>query len=153
MAPSERRNVPHIGWREWVVLPGLNSVRLKAKVDTGARTSALHAFGLECFERDGQDWVRFAIHPHQRDDSYEILVEYPVSEYRMVRSSNGQQSRRPVITTLVAVGRYVWATEITLADRDAMGFRMLLGRHAIRGRFLVDSGRSFLHARRRSTSS
>ena len=140
----QRRSLPLIGWREWVALPELGVYRIKAKIDTGARTSSLHAFALEEFQRDGVDWVRFMIHPRQRDDRIEIPVEHPVYEYRLVRSSNGIQSRRPVILTQVNLGALAWRTEITLADRDAMGFRMLLGRHAIRGNFLVDPGRSYL---------
>lgn len=149
---AEQIELPHIGWREWVSLPELGVVRIKAKVDTGARTASLHAFGLEQFERDGRPWVRFAIHPEQYNDTIEIPVEHPVHEYRQVRSSNGQQSLRPVIVTQVNLGRYAWTTEITLADRDAMGFRMLLGRNSIRGQFLVDPGRSYLRPRRRQRS-
>ena len=140
----DRSSQPILGWREWLALPELGVPRIKAKIDTGARTASLHAFGLELFQRDGADWVRFAIHPRQRDDRLEILVEHPVHEFRLVRSSNGIQSRRPVILTQVTLGRMAWRTEMTLADRDAMGFRMLLGRHSIRGHFLVDPGRSFL---------
>lgn len=144
---------PLVGWREWLAVPGLGIPRIKAKIDTGARTSALHAFGLESFERDDQPWVRFCVHPLQREDRIEIPVEYPVCEYRLVRSSNGLQSQRPVIRTLISLGQYYWVTEITLADRDAMGFRMLLGRSAIRGRFLVDPSRSFLYPRKRHSAS
>ncbi len=140
----KRRRLPLIGWREWVALPELGVPRTKAKIDTGARTASLHAFALEAFEREGCDWVRFRIHPRQRDDRWEIPVEHPVYEYRLIRSSNGLQTRRPVILTQVNLGSLAWRTEITLADRDAMGFRMLLGRHSIRGQFLVDPGASYL---------
>jgi len=146
----DRQRLPLIGWREWVSLPELGVARIKAKIDTGARTGSLHAFGLENFERDGQPWVRFAIHPEQYNDATEIRVEHPVEEFRNVRSSNGQQSLRPLIVTQVNLGRYAWTTELTLADRDAMGFRMLLGRHSIRGQFLVDPSRSYLRPRRRN---
>jgi hypothetical protein len=146
---SHHRDLPHVGWREWVVLPELGVARIKAKIDTGARTGSLHAFGLETFEREGRSWVRFAIHPEQSNDNLSISVEHPVSEFRHVRSSNGLQSLRPVIVTQVNLGRFAWTTELTLADRDAMGFRMLLGRHSIRGQFLVDPGRSFLRKRRK----
>lgn len=149
---AERTELPHIGWREWVVLPELGVARIKAKIDTGARTASLHAFGLEQFVREGKEWVRFAIHPEQHNDSIEIPVEHPVAEYRQVRSSNGQQSLRPVIITQINLGRYAWTTELTLADRDAMGFRMLLGRNSIRGQFLVDPSRSYLRPRRRNRS-
>ncbi len=146
---TDPRQLPHIGWREWVALPILGVQRIKAKIDTGARTSALHAFGLELFERNEQTWVRFAIHPCQRDDSLALAVEHPVAEFRIVRSSNGVESRRPVIVTQINLGRFAWTTELTLADRDAMGFRMLLGRSAVRHRFVVDPGRSYLRPRRR----
>lgn len=149
---AESRNLPLVGWREWVSLPGLGPNRLKAKIDTGARTSALHAFGLEIFQRDDASWARFEIHPMQRNDQIAHVVEYPIAEFRTVRSSNGLLSHRPVIQTLVSLGPFFWATEITLADRDAMGFRMLLGRQSIRDRFLVDPGQSFLHTRRRQHS-
>jgi hypothetical protein len=150
---ANQRDLPHVGWREWLALPILGVQRIKAKIDTGARTSALHAFGIEVEQRGMQEWVRFAIHPFQRDDSYAIQVEYPVAEYRIVRSSNGVESRRPVIVTDICLGRFRWTTELTLADRDAMGFRMLLGRSAVRGLFLVDPGRSFLKARKGSRHS
>ena len=144
------RNLPHVGWREWLALPILGVQRIKAKIYTGARTSALHAFGIEIESRNGREWVRFAIHPLQRDDSYVVHVEHPVAGYRIVRSSNGVESRRPVIVTDIWLGRFRWSTELTLADRDAMGFRMLLGRSAVRDNFLVDPGRSFLRARKNS---
>lgn len=147
---SKRRDLPHVGWREWLALPELGVRRIKAKIDTGARTAALHAFGLEEFEREGRPWVRFAIHPRQRVDTLEILVEHPVHEFRHVRSSNGIGVLRPVIVTQINLGRFAWTTEITLAARDAMGFRMLLGRHSIRDHFLVDPGRSFLRKQRRT---
>lgn len=143
------RDLPHVGWREWLALPELGVRRIKAKVDTGARTAALHAFGLVEFWREGQPWVRFTIHPRQRVDSLEIRVEHPVAEFRVVRSSNGIEVRRPVIVTQINLGRHAWTTEITLADRDAMGFRMLLGRQSIRDQFVVDPGRSFLRSKRR----
>jgi hypothetical protein len=149
---TERRELPHIGWREWVTLPELGVAKIKAKIDTGARTGSLHAFGLELFERESQPWAKFAIHPEQHNDAIEIFVEHPVVEFRQIRSSNGQQSLRPVIVTQLNLGRYAWTTELTLADRDAMGFRMLLGRHSVRGQFLVDPARSFLRPRRRSRS-
>lgn len=147
---ASRPHLPVIGWREWVALPELGVPRIKAKIDTGARTASLHAFGLESYEKGSAPWVRFAIHPRQRDDALELWVELPVAEYRLVRSSNGHESRRPVIETQVTVGRRAWRTEITLADRDAMGFRMLLGRHSIRRRFVVDPGVSFAHRPHRS---
>lgn len=133
-----------IGWREWIELPDFRSVVIKVKVDTGARSSSLHAFDVHEFERDGQTWIRFVLHPFQRDSRTTIDVEAPLLEYRDVRSSNGHHSRRPVVLTTVALAGQRWPVELTLASRDAMGFRMLLGRTAIRGRFLVDSAGSYL---------
>jgi hypothetical protein len=135
--------LPIIGWRETVALPDLTVPHIKAKVDTGARSSSLHAFDLKTFQKDGQDWCQFEIHPNQRNSRDEVVVEVPVLEYRRVRSSNGTSSMRPVILTHVALLGFTWEIELTLANRDEMGFRMLLGREALRGRFLVDSGGSF----------
>lgn len=136
-----------IGWREWVGLPDLSIRSIKAKIDTGARSSCLHAFDIEPFIRDGCQWVRFDVHPIQRNDRFVKRCEAAVFDRRHVRSSNGLTSERFVIqTTLMLVGQRV-PIELTLANRDAMGFRMLIGREAMRGRFLVDSGRSFFGGR------
>lgn len=142
--PSER---PAIGWREWVELPDLGVDRIKAKIDTGARTSSLHAFGLERFQRDGREMVRFEAHPLQRDTSISIPVEAELVDRRSVRSSTGAETVRPVIETDVSLLGQRWPIELSLIRRDLMGFRMLLGRQAIRGRFVVDPGRSFLGGR------
>lgn len=135
--------LPVIGWREHVALPAFAVPAIKVKVDTGARSSSLHAFDLKSFKRDDKDWVRFEIHPHQRSSKGEVLVEAPVFEYRRIRSSNGTSSLRPVILTSIILLGLTWDIELTLANRDEMGFRMLLGREAFRGRFLVDAGGSF----------
>lgn len=144
--PSKAQPVklPIIGWREWVQLPDLGIAKIKAKIDTGARSSSLHAYDLKYEERDGQQWVRFKVHPRQRSSAGPISTQAPVLEFRKVRSSNGHVTKRPVILTVVEVLGENWEIEITLANRDAMGFRMLLGREAVRGRLLVDSGASYL---------
>lgn len=133
-----------IGWREWVALPALGVPAIKAKIDTGARSSALHAFDVEQFEQDGRAMVRFQAHPIQRNDDYIVTAEAALLEERLVRNSGGQAEMRPVIETLVQVGQAVWAIELTLTNRDEMGFRLLLGRQAVRRRYLIDPGRSFL---------
>lgn len=133
-----------IGWREWVGLPGLHTPWIKAKIDTGARSSSLHAFELEAFERSGRDWVRFSVHPWQRSSTDAVVVEAEVIDWRSVKSSSGQRNRRPVIRTDLRIGDDIHMVEVTLARRDEMGFRLLVGREALRRRFLVDSGRSYL---------
>lgn len=136
--------MPIIGWREWVSLPDLGVKFTKAKVDTGARSSSLHAFDIETFDKDSEQWVRFKIFPKQRSEGRVVDVEAPVLEHRSIRSSNGKSELRPVILTTCRVLKRTIQVELTLADRRKMGFRMLLGREAIRSNFLVDSGRSFL---------
>jgi len=138
-APS----LPTIGWREWVGLPDLGIDIIKAKVDTGARSSSIHAFRIEEFRRRGDLWVRFQVHPIQRKSSGVVTTEAKVLEFRTVRSSSGRAALRPVIVTSVSLLGDTWPVELTLANRDTMGFRMLLGREAFRRRFLVDAGSSY----------
>jgi len=127
-----------------VSLPGLGVGRIKAKVDTGARSSALHAVDQEVVERSGETWVRFTILPFQRSHQGEVRVEAPLVDRRSVRSSSGRAEMRPVVKVEVGVGELRFPVEMTLTRRDQMGFRMLLGRTALRRRFLVDPGRSYL---------
>jgi hypothetical protein len=135
--------LPVIGWREWIKLPDLGIEKIKVKVDTGARTSSLHADSIQPFKKGNEEWVRFTVNPYQRNSRVSINIESKVLEYRQIRSSNGKTSNRPVIVTNVLLYGILWPVEITLADRDQMGFRMLLGRQAIKGRFLVDVEKSF----------
>lgn len=134
---------PVVGWREWVALPAIGVRAIKAKIDTGARSSALHAYNIERFDRAGERWVRFTIHPWQRDVATTVVGEAPLLDDRWVRSSSGRQELRPVVTTDVELMGVRWPIELTLSNRDQMGFRMLLGRQAVRGRFIVDPGRSY----------
>ena len=138
-----------LGWREWLAFPELGIPLIKAKIDTGARTSCLHAYFVEPFERDGQRWVRFGIHPEQRSTVEEIVCEAPVKDQRTVRDSGGHEELRYVIESLVKIGTRQHRVELTLTDRDSMKFRVLLGRTAIRGEYLVDSGRSYLQGKRK----
>lgn len=133
-----------LGWREWIALPELGIEAIKVKVDTGARSSSLHAYDIERFSDDGRSMVRFKVHPRQRDARATVSAEAELVDRRSVRSSSGAETLRPVILTEVRFMEHRWTIELTLTRRDAMGFRMLLGRQAVRGRFLVDPGRSFL---------
>ena len=138
-----KRERPIIGWREWIFLPGWLDMPVKAKIDTGARTSSIHSFGTRRFTERGHPHVEFLLHPMQGEDSPELACVAPVKDERWVKSSNGEAEFRIVIETVARLGTIDWPIELTLADRDVMGFRMLLGREALRRRFLVDPARSF----------
>lgn len=136
--------LPVAGWREWVSLPSLGVERIKAKIDSGARTSAIHAYNLKTFTDQGTPHVSFEIHPEQRRARPVIDCVAEVLDERMVRSSNGHLQRRHVIEVELNLGGRCWPIELTLARRDQMGFRLLLGREAIRRRYLIDTNRSYL---------
>jgi len=138
-----------LGWREWIGFPDIGIDQIKAKVDTGARTSCLHAFMVEPFERDGVPWVRFDIHPSQTDNSKVVSCQAPVLDQRVVRDSGGHEELRYVIETPMTIGANVHKVEVTLSDRDSMKFRVLLGRTAIQGQYLVDPSRSYLVGKRK----
>ena len=143
-----------IGWREWLSLPDLGVPRIKAKIDTGARSSSLHAYDIEQFEREGCSMVRFKVHPIQRREQLEICCSAKVHDIRSVRTSSGQATDRIVIQTTASWLDQTWTIDLTLADRSQMGFRMLVGREAMRGRMLVDPGRSYFGGRpKRKTQS
>ncbi len=144
---EESTSLPIIGWREWVGLPDFGVKRIKVKVDTGARSSSLHAFDLKMFKKGGEDWVSFSIHPKQKHDGIQVRAESKVLEFRSVRSSSGNAEMRPVVIANVALLGTKWPIELTLANRDKMSFRMLLGREAFRRRFVVDAGRSYYGGR------
>jgi hypothetical protein len=137
-----------IGWREWVYLDSLQLPPIKAKIDTGARTSALHAFRLEVFNQAGQKWVRFFIHPSQRSTRTVCLCEAPVIDRRWVTDSGGHRQRRYVIETEIALGGLMLPIELTLTSRETMKFRLLLGRKALAEHFLIDPALSYCTGRR-----
>jgi hypothetical protein len=139
---------PVIGWREWVRLPDLLKLPIKAKIDSGARTSSVHCFAMRRFFDAGAPMIEFVLHPLQRRNDPALTCVAPIKDERMVRSSNGEQEMRIVVETKARLGDIIWPIELTLADRDVMGFRMLLGREAVRRRFLIDPGRSFRQSRR-----
>lgn len=131
-----------IGWREWCSLPDLGLLGIEAKIDTGARTSSLHAFKPRRFIRNGEPWVRFYVHPVRRHRVPEIACEARIVDKRAVTSSNGKSEKRLVIETTLTLGVHHFHTELTLTNRDEMGYRMLIGRQSLRRRFVVDPGLS-----------
>lgn len=149
MSIADRSDTLKIGWREWLTLPELNIPAIKAKVDTGAKTSTLHAFRIETFGRDGGRYLRFWIHPLRRNKNMELVCEAEIVDRRVVRDSGGHTEQRYVIRTPVVAGDRRWPIEITLTSREDMMFRMLLGRSAISaGGFIVDPHTSFVLGRR-----
>ena len=138
-----------VGWREWVALPQADVPWIKAKIDTGARSSSIHAFGLEAFARDGEEWVRFTLHPWQRSEEDSVELSLPVLDRREVRSSNGQTDQRYAVAMDVTLAGRTITTVMTLSNRDEMGFRMLIGREALERGFLVDAARSYAGGRPR----
>ena len=144
MSSREPQSKLEVGWREWISLPDLGVAGIKAKIDTGARTSALHAHQVRTFRRKGQRWVRFRIWPLQRTKTPELVCEAPVVEKRLVTDSGGHRELRFVIQTRLAVGNLEYPIEMTITRRDTMLFRMLLGRTAMKGRITVNPGHSYL---------
>jgi len=136
-----------IGWREWVALPDLGLPAIKAKIDTGARTSALHAFLIEPYQKDGIEMLRFLIHPIQRNQEFQVECHCPVYDVREVTDSGGHREMRYVIQSNVCIGKGSWPIELTLTNRDTMAFRMLLGRKAMENRFTVDPGASYINGK------
>jgi len=137
------KDLIRVGWREWVALPGLGIGAIKAKVDSGARTSCLHAFYVDDFEKDGEAWVRFGVHPKQNNTDIEVVCEARVLDRRSVSDSGGNREVRPIISTTVNIGGASFDCEFTLTNRDSMKFRMLLGRTAMNGRMLIDTSKSY----------
>ncbi|WP_262689729.1 ATP-dependent zinc protease family protein [Kordiimonas aestuarii] len=132
-----------IGWREWAVLPDFAVPEIKAKIDTGAKTSALHAYRIKKIMRDGVPWAEFFVHPVQRRKRPEVKCAAPIVGEREVKSSNGIVQTRLVVSTILELGPFAQKIELTLTNRDEMGFRLLIGRQALTRRYLVDSGLSY----------
>lgn len=133
-----------VGWREWLALPALGIPAIKAKVDTGARTSSLHTFSAERFRKQHKSFVRFVVHPLQRRRDLALTCVAELLDQRVVSDSGGHRELRWVIETPLRLGGEEWPVELTLTDRDSMLFRMLLGRTAMTGRILVDPQASYL---------
>lgn len=144
VAKKTKKLRPMIGWREWADLPDFDVSRVNAKIDTGAKSSAIHAFRIRETVLDGVDHVEFYLHPVQRRKKPEVFCRAPVADRRVIRSSNGQEEERYVIETRLKLGGRLWKIDLTLTNRDAMGFRLLLGRDALRRKFIIDPGASYL---------
>jgi hypothetical protein len=145
MREVEKLPRKHIGWREFVSLPDLKVKGIKVKVDTGAATSALHAEDIFIFNKAGKKRVSFTIYPIQGNKTKKVIGNAELIEMRNIRSSTGHLTERPVIRTLIKIGdEEAYEIDITLVNRDIMGFRMLLGRRALKKKFLVHPGKSFI---------
>jgi len=136
-----------LGWREWVALPDLGLPAIKTKIDTGAKTSALHAYYTEPYQHKGVDMVKFLIHPIQKNFDFNVECHSPISDYREITDSGGHKEMRYVIESNIVVGTQQWRIELTLTNRDTMRFRMLLGRRAMQNRVIVDPDTSYLQGK------
>ena len=132
-----------LGWREWVSLPCLGIAAIKAKLDTGAKTSALHAWDISLYMVDSRQWIRFRVQPMQGDKVTSVVCEAPLSDRRWVTNSSGARERRYIISTDLQIGTSSWPIELSLANRDAMEFPMIIGRQAMQDRLIVDPRASF----------
>lgn len=139
---KKKKALEIIGWREWVSFPNLGIKTIKAKIDTGARTSALHVSHIRVVK--GSNIVKFRIHPVQRRARPMIEASAVMVSRREIKSSNGELSVRPVIRTKIKIGENIFPIELSLVNRDLMGFRLLIGRSALKDRYIVNPGKSFL---------
>ncbi len=136
-----------IGWQEWCALPDLAMPAIKVKIDTGAKTSSLHALNIKTFQKGGIGYARFDVHPVQRNTDIVKTCVAVLVDQRNVRSSSGHKEHRCVISTPIILAGQTWDIDITLTDRDAMGLRMLLGREAMKSGIIVDPSASFCHGK------
>jgi len=139
--------LPILGWREWAALPELGIDQIKAKIDTGARSSAIHAFTIEPYSKGGAPWVMFAVHPVQHDSLTVVECHAPVLDQRVVSDSGGHKQNRYVIESQLVLGANRVTAEMTLTNRDSMLFRLLVGRTAMNSRFIIDPAASFLQGK------
>ena len=136
-------NLIIVGSEEWCQFPDLNIPGIKARVDSGAKTSSLHAFNIQSFRKNGEKWVNFEVHPLRNDNRTSVFCEAKVIDQRVIKSSSGSSEKRFVIRSKVLLGSEQYDIELTLTNRDSMGYRMLLGREAMEGRVLVNPAVSF----------
>lgn len=150
MKPKKRKKEKVVlGWREWISLPTFSKLPIKAKIDTGAKTSTLHARDIEIFTKQNKTWVSFEVVPSIRTKQ-PILAKALLFGYRTIKSSMGERAKRPVIQTLIRIGSEEYSIELTLENRSLMGYRMLIGRRALKKRFLINPSRSFLLDKQKS---
>ncbi|MCB1109922.1 MAG: ATP-dependent zinc protease [Chlamydiia bacterium] len=143
MGRKREEKIP-IGWQEWISLPNLKIPAIKAKIDTGAKTSSLHAFKIKPIIKDKKDCVSFSVHPIQRNKTISVSCCCPIFDVRSVMSSNGHVEERYVIQSVLCLGNEKWEIEITLSDRDPLRFRMLLGREALDSKVVIDPSKALL---------
>ena len=135
---------PIIGWRELAAFPDLGIDRIHAKIDTGAKSSAVHAFQVSEITIDGEEFIDFYLHPRRRKKNPEVFCRAPLIDKRIIRSSNGQEEERYVIQTRLRMGEKAWKIDLTLTNRDTMDFRLLIGRDALAKKFIIDPSASYL---------
>lgn len=140
-------SLPLLGWREWLALPEFGIAQIKAKIDTGARSSALHAATIEPYSKGGEKWLMFTVQPKQKQGDLFVECHAPIKDYRVVSDSGGHKQRRYVIETQLLFGENLILAEVTLTNRDSMRFRMLLGRTAMNKHFLIDPSASYLQGK------
>jgi hypothetical protein len=139
--------LPLLGWREWVALPEFDIAQIKAKIDTGARSSALHAETIEPYRKGSENWLMFTVQPAQKQSDLLIECHASIKDRRLVSDSGGHKQRRYVIETQLLFGQHLIQAEITLTNRESMRFRMLLGRTAMNKHFLIDPNASYLQGK------